>query len=69
MAHSIGSAPWSAPASGSTSTCVNDTASKLSDDDAEKIVSQIDSLGVELRHSTGAAGLAYEAAHLFSCYG
>ena len=38
-------------------------------DDAEKIVSQIDSLGVELRHSTGAAGLAYEAAHLFSCYG
>ena len=38
-------------------------------DDAEKIVNQIDSLGVELRHSTGAAGLAYEAAHLFSCYG
>ncbi|MEZ5245106.1 MAG: hypothetical protein R2707_08430 [Acidimicrobiales bacterium] len=38
-------------------------------EDAEKMVNQIDSLGVELRHSTGAAGLAYEAAHLFSCYG
>lgn len=38
-------------------------------DDADKIVSQLGSLGVELRHSGGAAGLAYEAAHLFSCYG
>jgi protein SCO1/2 len=38
-------------------------------DDADKIVGQVDSLGVEIRYSSGAAGLAYEAAHLFSCYG
>lgn len=38
-------------------------------DDADRIVGQLASLGTELRHSSGAAGLAYEAAHLFSCYG
>ena len=38
-------------------------------DDADRIVGQLASLGTELRNSSGAAGLAYEAAHLFSCYG
>lgn len=37
--------------------------------DADKIVRQVGLLGDELRLSNGAASLAYEAAHLFLCYG
>lgn len=37
-------------------------------DDADKLVRHLDILGGELRHSGGAAGAAYEAAHLFLCY-
>lgn len=37
-------------------------------DDSDKLVRHIDILSGELRHSSGAAGAAYEAAHLFLCY-
>ena len=37
--------------------------------DADKLVRQFAILGDEIRLSHGVAGLAYEAAHLFSCYG
>lgn len=39
------------------------------DSDADRIVRQLDTLGDELRYAHGAGALAYEAAHLFSCYG
>ncbi len=38
-------------------------------DDADKLVSHIGLLADEVRLSKGAAALAYEAAHLFACYG
>lgn len=37
-------------------------------DDADKLVRHIDILATELRHSSGSAAVAYEAAHLFLCY-
>lgn len=37
-------------------------------DDADRLVSHVNLLGEELRNSTGAATVAYEAAHLFLCY-
>ena len=37
--------------------------------DADKIVRQVGVLGDEIRLSNGAASIAYEAAHLFLCYG
>ena len=37
-------------------------------DDADKLVRHIDILASELRHSSGSAAVAYEAAHLFLCY-
>ena len=36
--------------------------------DAYKIVRHLGILGEEIRNSSGAASLAYEAAHLFLCY-
>lgn len=37
-------------------------------DDADRLVNHVNLLGEELRNSTGAATVAYEAAHLFLCY-
>jgi len=37
--------------------------------EADKLVGHVGMLGDEIRYSTGAGGWAYEAAHLFSCYG
>lgn len=37
-------------------------------DDSDKLVRHIDLLAAEIRHSSGAASVAYEAAHLFLCY-
>ena len=37
--------------------------------DADKLVRQVGILADEIRYSSGAASLAYEAAHLFTCYG
>jgi protein SCO1/2 len=36
--------------------------------DADKIIHHLDILTEEIRNASGAAGLAYEAAHLFLCY-
>ena len=36
--------------------------------DADKIIRHLDILGEELRNATGAATIAYEAAHFFLCY-
>lgn len=36
--------------------------------DADKIIDHLDILAAEIRNATGAAGLAYEAAHFFLCY-
>ncbi|MDJ0791748.1 MAG: SCO family protein [Acidimicrobiia bacterium] len=36
--------------------------------DADKIIRHLDVLGEELRNATGAATVAYEAAHFFLCY-
>ncbi|MFV9672430.1 MAG: SCO family protein, partial [Acidimicrobiia bacterium] len=36
--------------------------------DADKIIHHLDILTEEIRNANGAAGLAYEAAHLFLCY-
>ncbi len=36
--------------------------------DADKIIHHLDILTAEIRNASGAAGLAYEAAHLFLCY-
>jgi len=36
--------------------------------DSDKIIHHLDILAEEIRNATGAAGLAYEAAHLFLCY-
>ena len=36
--------------------------------DADKIIRHLDILGEEIRNASGAAGLAYEAAHFFLCY-
>ncbi|MEN8235718.1 MAG: SCO family protein [Actinomycetota bacterium] len=36
--------------------------------DADKIIHHLDILAEEIRNATGAAGLAYEAAHFFLCY-
>ena len=37
-------------------------------DAADKIIRHLDVLGEELRNATGAATVAYEAAHFFLCY-
>lgn len=36
--------------------------------DSDKIIHHLDILAEEIRNATGAAGLAYEAAHFFLCY-
>jgi cytochrome oxidase Cu insertion factor (SCO1/SenC/PrrC family) len=36
--------------------------------DADKLVRHIGVLGSEIRHASGIAGFAYEAAHAFQCY-
>jgi protein SCO1/2 len=38
------------------------------DTDADKIIRHLDILGEEIRNASGAASLAYEAAHFFLCY-
>ena len=37
-------------------------------DDADKLVRHLDILATELRYANGAAGFAFDAAHLFLCY-
>ncbi len=37
-------------------------------DDADKLTSHLEILADEIRYSSGAASVAYEAAHLFLCY-